>query len=169
MFSRFLKQKSSKTLSVEIMGVIAGTRSLGDPEKRRGSDPNRAADKLLRQIDTTLEREGYTTEPDIKRFLEMSKYGLRSLASIPSSIGEDIRLKNPEHGTDPLVRLRRANPEWLRKLQAFQGSMKPEAEAVFERHFSREADQRIRDARMQALDDLSRKEPKVELQIKLNG
>jgi len=168
MLGRMLKRDSSETLSLEVMGIIAGTESLGVPG-RAANLCSRKADQIEQRITRTLEREGLTTDPGIRNFLEMSRHGLRSLSSIPDSIGEDIRLKTPEHHTDPVIKLRRPNPDWQRKLTAFQGAMRPEAQALFEQHFSREADQRIRKARMQALEDLRRRDIRVDLQIKLNG
>ena len=117
MFADLLRRPTTKTLSLEVVGLVTGLKDV----KRGASNmlANSHCEKLAAKIDKDLVREEGTVDADTREFLTLAKTHLQKLGNQPSS-RHTGRFHAVRGGAIPIYR---AEPAWDRAYDAFRERM----------------------------------------------
>ncbi|MEM6903720.1 MAG: hypothetical protein AAF556_10835 [Pseudomonadota bacterium] len=128
MYSKFQKDGSAETLTLEVIGITTDVDKLnseGTPNLRG----NPHARELASAIETVLERDGRAMDPQFADLLREAKPYLRAVGSMPSTTATDIL----DFGTKR-ARLE-SNPAFAAKLTEMRDQVGPRAQDLFDQRF----------------------------------
>jgi hypothetical protein len=162
MFANFLRGPDAKTVSLETIGLIAGTKEFGSTGTlvQWGQ---RSANKAAKRIAKVLKRDGDVLEPELRQFLTKAQRGLSKLGETRDSIGTG----KYQLAGRAAVEIYQESPEWKPAVTAFQQAMLPEATQTFNRLFKEGAYATQYLVASATLDELGKRDPAVALAQKL--
>jgi hypothetical protein len=122
MFASFLRPPTTKTLALEVVGLVTGLQDV----KRGQSNilANQHCERLATKIDKALIRETGTVDADTRAFLTEAKTHLAQLGKQQSSQATG-HFHASRFGAIPIYR---AKPEWQRAYNKFRADMIKPAE-----------------------------------------
>jgi len=160
MFANFLRGPDAKTVSLETIGLVMGSKSFGDTGSV-AQFGQRKAQKTAKQIGKVLNRDGEVLEPELRQFLNKAQRALTKLGETPDSVGTGKYEAIVGAYPGMLAEKYAENPAWKPAVTAFQDAMLPDATATFERLFRSQAYAAMNSASDAAIDKLAKKDPLV--------
>ncbi|MBV6632975.1 MAG: hypothetical protein KI792_08090 [Alphaproteobacteria bacterium] len=128
MFSKFQRDGSAETLTLEVIGIATGIDKLQGEEKPnlRG---NAHAKELVQAIDTVLARDGRAMDRDYAELLRKAKPYFHTLSQMPSAIKTDvIDLKTRRARLED-------NESFATELSDMRSALDADARALFEKNY----------------------------------
>jgi hypothetical protein len=160
MFANFLRGPDAKTVSLETIGLVAGSKSFGQTGTAAQWGQGTAA-KTAKQIGKVLKRDSDVLDPELRRFLAKAQRGLTKLAETPDGIGTGKYETVAGGHVAVSVEKHIENPAWKPAVEAFQTSLAADAESTFSRLFKDQAEATAKAAAEAAVKATADKDPAV--------